>query len=107
MPGTCQRSMMKKCLVVTLFLSLVSLFVFSYLLTSYHPSVHVRRTVPQPHFSCRPNSDLLLTDKRVNDHVNKEYQQVIENKALLMLEATYSTQGQEIIVILEANRIKY
>ena len=102
-----RQSTIAKGIFAALVLSVVSL-----LFLSYYGATTINRldrSPPRPTVKCpRLSSDILsnLQPSPVNDHSSAAQLRIV-NKVLVLVETQFSTQGREIVGMLEANRIRY
>lgn len=97
-----RRPTITKGFLVLLILSVASLIFLSYYVTSFNSPLHVP---PHPTLQCRIR-DADYTNS-VNNHISPAQQLRIDNKVLILAETLYTAFGQDLVVILEANRISY
>ena len=87
--------------LVLLMLGSSSLLLLSYYVASSSKS---ENAIPQEIIRCQLDSKFRDS---VNDHVNVANQLRIDNKVLIIAETQYTSLGQGLVTILEANRIKF
>ena len=97
----------RKGIIFSLGLSVVSLLCLSYYVSSSNLNT-VSRSPPQPTVKCRYDSGNYDSQHAgvINDHTSPARLR-IDNKVLVLVETLFTRQGQELVLILEANRIKY
>lgn len=97
-----RRPTITKGFLVLLILSVTSLIFLSYYVTSFNSPLHVP---PHPTLQCRVrDADY---SNSINNHVSPAQQLRIDNRVLILAETLYTAFGQDLVVILEANRISY
>ncbi len=102
---TARRPTIIKGIVISLFLCVVSLICLT-VYVSMTNSHGIARSPPEPTIKCRVNKHRDAGGGSPHDHTSSASLR-IDNKVLVMTETQYSRQGQEIAVLLEANRIKF
>ena len=102
-----RQSTIAKGIFAALLLSVASLLCLSYYGATFNLN-RLERSPPQPTIKCRLDSEFLsnLQPSPINDHSSAAQLRIV-NKALILVETQFTTQGREIVNILEANRIRY
>ena len=104
--GSVKKPTITKGLVILLCLSVASLIYLAYYVSDV-PGSRIPRNPPEPTVQCRFDASTSTQfPNPPRDHSSKASLR-IHNKALVMVETQYSRHGQELIAILEANRIRY
>lgn len=94
-----------RALAFALVLSVASLMFLFYYVSTVDQRGGVPRAPPQPTIRCRMN-DERQSDSPTNDHTSSARLR-LDNKVLVLVETQFSRNGQKIIMLLEANRIKF
>ncbi len=93
-------------ILLALFFSVASLIALSYYVSNVHYH-SVPRNVPDPDVRCRTLAELTTPRAiELRDHSSSASLR-IDNKVLVFVETQYSRPGQAIVMLLEANRIKF